>query len=381
MESLVSLWDQYSSLSSQSNIISFSLGIPNNHILNQSRKLVKTALKKIVKNFRANTEILSYAQPQGLNSLLKTLQDQYSSKGKSGFIVTQGAQQALSIIFQTFIKPQNIVLIENQNYIGLQKTINNQQGRIKCFSQPLNQISIPTLKSNIKKIKPKIIYLNPDFSNPTGNTLTLEKRQILVELADKYSFIILEDQTYRSLVYKPKSQLPSIKQLYPPTIAVNTVSKIIAPGLRIGWINTPPKHLDLLISQKKATDLFTTPITQLMLNYILEHQSLYQHHLKKIRRHYQSKMSILLKSLKKYFPTTYTWNLPQGGFFVWVKGPKSLDSKKLFHQAIKNNVAFMPGFIFSYQNSSQNTFRLSISHISKNKIKIGVKKLAQTISS
>lgn len=379
MKSLVSLWEQYSSLSTQSDIISFSLGIPNNHILNQSRKLVKTTLKKVTKSLQLDAQMLNYPQVQGLPSLIETLTSLSTYKSNQ-FLVTNGAQQALSLVFQTFIKPNDIILIDNHNYIGLQKPITNQQGKIKCFSKPLDTISISTLQSDIKQIKPKIIYLNPDFSNPTGYTLSLKKRKVIIKLAKKYSFTILEDQTYHSLVYQPKTQIPSFKQLYPPTISINTVSKTIAPGLRIGWINTPPKHLNLLISQKKDTDLFTSPITQLMLNYILKNQSVYQRHLKKIRRHYQAKMSILLNSLEKYFPDNYTWNSPKGGFFVWVTGPKSLNSKTLFNKAIKNGVSFMPSFIFSYGKSIQNNFRLSVSHVPKNQIKKGIKKLSQTLS-
>lgn len=379
----IELWKKYIEKSLGSEFISFTSGRPSSKInLFYFKKLNKVIKQLLKKN---KEKLFDYSPPEGLFSLRQAIGQELKREriavSPQEVIIINGAQQGINLVAQLLLKKQNKVLVEKQTYLGIEKPFTDQQAKIFSFPQHLNELKEEKIGRIITKVSPRLIYLIPDFANPTGKSLTLEKRKLLVKLAKKYHFLIIEDQTYRNLVFEKEESLPSIRSLYPATIALGTVSKIIVPGLRIGWLIIKDKKLwQKLALQKEANDLCPPRINQEIIARLLTDQNCFKNYLDKIRAYYQEKMNILLLSLEKYMPKEFSWNKPQGGFFVWVKGPKKFDSRKFFYQALKNKVNFMPGFIFYYQKPEYNTFRLSISGILKDKIEEGIKRLAKTYS-
>lgn len=381
---LVKLWTKYESIADCSNTISFTSGRPGPEVYSFSFKRLRKILISLALQKARINKMADYAPSAGIDQLREVIAEKFRDEEAKrvrakNIIITCGAQQAISLATRTLIKPGETVLLENQNYVGFQKPISNQKAKIKVLSRSIREITTEVLEQEIETSQPKIFYLSSDFANPTGYTLPRTTRKTIVNLARKYKFLILEDQTYRDLVYRPEDQLPSFKGLVDKTISVGTISKTIIPGLRIGWLAVNDKYSSELLEQKRADDLFTSPLSQMIAAEFIKNKQKYKQHLKKIRRYYQEKMSILLQSLEKYFPPKFSWNRPKGGVFVWIEGPKTFNSQKLFSKAVKNGVSFMPGLVFYYQKPKFNTFRLSISTTPKEKIEEGIMKLAKTL--
>jgi len=380
-QNLIQLWDNYTSLTSDKNLISFISGRPGQEAFNFAAK----RLIKIIANtakFEIK-EIIDYSPVDGLERLKKVLIRKYQTENifldPKDIFITSGSQQAIDIFLKAFLKPGNKILLARENYIGLQQSIFNCQAEIMTLSKPIGQMTYEQFEQIFKKEKISLFYLASDFANPTGETLSLAKRKEIIKLSCKYHFQILEDQVYRDLVFNLSDQIPSLRSLNQEVNFVGSISKTIIPGLRIGWLTTNKKNRQEIYNQKRAVDLQTPYLNQSIIAQFIENSYFFQKHLQTIRSYYQEKMKILLNSLKEYFPEGFFWNEPQGGFFVWAEGPKKLDSRILFKKALKNGIGIMPGFVFSYGKPQYNNFRLSISAVNKNQIEEGVKKIVKTI--
>jgi 2-aminoadipate transaminase len=376
-DNLVNLWEEYESKASNSGGISFAAGRSSEI----TSKLFSKKFSKVLSNIAHNNSLLNlatdYSPPQGLAPLRNIIAKNCHLPPEQ-IIVTNGAQQALNLILNTYLPADGKILMENVNYVGLQKIILNQKAKPLFFSRPLAMMEKEEIEREIKDNQPKIIYLQPDFANPTGYTMSLKIRKLIAKLAKKYKCLIIEDQTYRELVYKKDQQLPAIQDLYPSTVVIASISKSITPGLRIAWIVCPKKYFQYIYEQKKTQDIFTSSLSQLIATELLD-SNFYFNHLKETRKIYEGRMTLLLDCLRKYMPKGYSWNTPNGGFFVWIEGPKDLDSSKLFRKAVRNGVAIMPGFVFYYHNQRLNSFRLSISSVSKDLIEDGIIRLSKTL--
>jgi len=378
---LVYLWESYNLQASKNGLISLVSGRPGQEVYQFSIKQLKKSFLQTVK-FEID-KIVDYSPVDGSLELKNALIQKYESEGikikAKNILITSGSQQALDLFFHAVLEPKDKVLIAKENYIGLQKSLINCQAQIITLNKTISNTSLDEFEQILKKTKINVFYLAPDFANPTGETLTLKKRREIILLAKKYHFVILEDQVYRDLVYEEKNQLPSLRKLNYQVNMAGSVSKILVPGLRIGWLIVDNQNIKEVYAQKRAHDLHTPFLNQRVISRLIENQKYLEKHLVYIRNYYQKKMEILLSSLKKYMPQGFSWNKPQGGFFVWVEGPKKIDSRILFKKALKNGVAIMPGFIFYLQKPKYNNFRLSVSNISKNQIAEGIKKLAEAI--
>ena len=378
---LVYLWESYNLQASKNGLISLVSGRPGQEVYQFSIKQLKKSFLQTVK-FEID-KIVDYSPVDGSLELKNALIQKYESEGikikAKNILITSGSQQALDLFFHAVLEPKDKVLIAKENYIGLQKSLINCQAQIITLNKTISNTSLDEFEQILKKTKINVFYLAPDFANPTGETLTLKKRREIILLAKKYHFFILEDQVYRDLVYEEKNQLPSLRKLNYQVNMSGSVSKILVPGLRIGWLIVDNQNIKEVYAQKRAHDLHTPFLNQRVISRLIENQKYLEKHLVYIRNYYQKKMEILLSSLKKYMPQGFSWNKPQGGFFVWVEGPKKIDSRILFKKALKNGVAIMPGFIFYLQKPKYNNFRLSVSNISKNQIAEGIKKLAEAI--
>jgi 2-aminoadipate transaminase len=374
---LLDLWEKFiQASSSKPGIISFASGRPRSDLYIFHYSKLKKILEKISR--QKGEQIFGYSPPPGIPKLRQIIA-KWHQVDENEIIITAGAQQAIDLVAKTILKPGRVVLLEEKNYVGFEIPIENQGAKIAAVPC-LNEISEQNLEKMIKAQRPTLCYVSPDFANPTGETLSLATRRKIIKLCKKYKVSILEDQTYRELVYEEKNQLPSLKDLDRNVLAIGTVSKTIVPGLRIGWLMANEKLYPKLLWQKRAADLCTPIINQMAIAEFLRDNYFLNRYLSQLRKCYQEKMLVLIKSLEKHMPKSFSWNKPRGGIFVWVKGPKTLNSEKLFMPAISNGVAFVPGFVFDYHPSSRpNTFRLSTAPVIKNEIEEGIKRLSATI--
>jgi len=227
----------------------------------------------------------------------------------------------------------------------------------------------------------KFIYIVPDFQNPAGVTLSLERRKKIIEFSEKYDVIIIEDTPYRQIRFEGEA-LPSLMSLDNTgnIISLHTFSKIFVPGLRLGWVVGHPDIIRKLAIIKQSVDLCTPTFTQLIA-YEYCRRGLLEKHIKKVTDIYHKKRDVMLKALEKYMPQVkgLKWTRPQGGLFLWLMLPEHINTDKLFYEALKYNVAFVIGSAFYCDGKGQNTMRLNFSFPTEEEIDEGIKRLASAI--
>jgi 2-aminoadipate transaminase len=227
--------------------------------------------------------------------------------------------------------------------------------------------------------KPKFIYVVPDFQNPSGVTMTLERRKYLLELARKYEVPVIEDSPYRDLRFVGDS-VPMIfsldKENY--VVALGTFSKLLCPGLRLAWITAPVEWIEPMVVAKQSMDLSSPIFTQLMVAEYLK-RGLLPKQVEKIRRLYARKRDVMINALRRYMPKGVEWTEPEGGLFLWVKLPKRMDTTELFPKAVENKVAYVMGSAFHCDGKGRNTMRLNFSYPSEEQIEEGIKRLAKMV--
>jgi 2-aminoadipate transaminase len=227
--------------------------------------------------------------------------------------------------------------------------------------------------------KPKFIYVVPDFQNPSGVTMSLERRKQLLALAYKYEVPILEDSPYRDLRYSGEA-VPAIYSLdtQNQVMVLGTFSKLLCPGLRLAWIMAPAEWMDRMVVAKQGMDLCSPTYTQLIAAEYMK-LGLLSPQIEKIRKTYGRKLQVMLDALKRYMPKGVKWTKPKGGLFLWVKLPKNMSANELFPKAIENKVAYVVGTAFHCNGKGQNTMRINFSFSTEQQIDEGIQRLARMI--
>jgi 2-aminoadipate transaminase len=240
------------------------------------------------------------------------------------------------------------------------------------------------------RIGPKFIYVLPNFQNPSGVTLSLERRKQLIELADRYGVPIVEDDPYGQLRYDGK-HLPTVITLDSDyrencemgysgnVIYTSTFSKILAPGIRLAWVIAPPEVIRLLVQAKQGADLHTSTLNQ-MIVFEVSKGGFLDEHIKLIRSVYKERRDLMLASLDGYFPPGVEWTHPQGGLFTWVTLPETTNASEALKHAIEKKVAFVPGSPFYPCGGGHNTLRLNFSNASPDNIRKGISTLGSVLS-
>ena len=237
---------------------------------------------------------------------------------------------------------------------------------------------------------PKFIYVLPNFQNPTGVTISLERRMKIIELADRYGVPIIEDDPYGQLRFEGEP-IPSVAYLDNEmrsdndgityrgnVIYLSTFSKILAPGLRLGWITAPPEVIRKLVQAKQGADLHTPTFNQVVA-YEVGKGGFIDQHVKLIRSVYFERRNVMLDALEEFMPEGVHWTRPQGGLFLWATMPEDMDNAELLKDAIKEKVAFVPGEAFHPNGGGKNTMRLNFSMPTPEKITIGMERLGRVV--
>jgi 2-aminoadipate transaminase len=305
-------------------------------------------------------------------------------------LVTTGSQQALDLVSRLFINPGDRVVTEEPTYLGALQAFSACQATYLPIRLDHDGLKVDLLEEALRA-GPKLLYVLPNFQNPTGVTLSLERRRRLIELAAHYGVPIVEDDPYGQLRYQGTHLPPLVvldaeyhgcahgeSSLRGGVLYLGTLSKTLAPGLRIGWVVAPQEVIQRLVTLKQGTDLHTSSLTQVVA-YETAKGGFLDRHVRDIRNVYRARRDAMLGALEAHFPTGVQWTRPQGGLFLWVTLPAGLDSATLLQEALAAKVAFVPGAAFFPQGGGETTLRLNFSFCPPSAIVEGVRRLGQAV--
>ncbi len=329
---------------------------------------------------------LQYDTTEGYEPLRKYVAEvQMKNRGvvttADDILITSGSQQGLDLVGKLFLDKDDIIICESPTYIGAINAFNPNMPKYVQIAMDDDGMKMDELEKALEENpKAKFIYTIPDFQNPTGLTLSLERRIKMLELAEKYNTPILEDSPYINLRFEGES-LPSIKSFDKKGLVIHlgSFSKIFAPGLRIGWVNADAKILSKVNTLKQGADLQSSSISQREL-YKLTQIYDFDAHIKKINALYSKRRNIMFEEMEKVFPSTVTYTKPKGGFFVWVTLPENIDTLDLLNAAMEEMVSFVPGFTMYADNPEKNKMRLNFASMDEDKMIEGIKRIGRLIS-
>ena len=312
------------------------------------------------------TRALQYGATQGVPELRAAIASRYGVP-VSQVQITTSSQQGIDVCSRVFLNPGDIVLAQSPVYLGALQSFRAYRSRVEAVGEHNATSSI------------KFIYVIPDFNNPTGKTLTLEERKEIVALARELDILIVEDSPYRELRYSGEA-LPTIRELAPErTLHLGSFSKIFAPGFRLGWIIGPEPLLEQIYVCKQCLDLCPPVLDQYMASEFLTSGALDANLVKTIAE-YRRRRDLMLGLLEKYMPAGTSWTHPDGGLFLWLTLPESIDTVALYDEALSAGVAYVAGSFFYPDGSHRNIMRLNFSFIEESKMEPGIKILAAVLA-
>ncbi|HVP57814.1 MAG TPA: PLP-dependent aminotransferase family protein [bacterium] len=359
-------------------IISFAGGLPAPEIF--PVKEVEAACIDVLRT--AGQEALQYTITEGFLPLRQEIAKEMHQYGVEAeppnIFPTNGSQQALDLIGRIFIDPGDVIVTDSPTYLGALQAFASYEPKIECLPLDNDGMQVDHLEEILKRNKVRFLYVLPNFHNPAGVTLSLERRIALVKIAAKYGVPIIEDDPYSQLRFEGE-ELPAIMTLHKEnTIYMSTFSKILAPGLRLGWVVGPQALISKLVQAKQATDLHTSTFVQMVVHNVIQRGFL-GGHIKLIRKVYGERRHIMTDAMEQCFPEGVTWTSPQGGLFLWVTAPEGIDTRELLKTAVEHKVAFVPGTYFFPHGGGLNTMRLNFSNAQPDMIREGIKRLGATL--
>ncbi len=374
-------------LTRQPDTISFGGGLPDPAIF--PYQAVEEASLKVIRE--RGRLALQYSPTEGEPFLKKQLIDYMERQGENvtatNMVVVASSQQGLDLLAKIFIDPGDPIIVEKPTYIGAIQAFRAFRADFHGVELDFDGIVPEELEKTVIRLleagrKPKFVYLIPDFQNPSGITLSYERRVRVLEIASQYDLIIIEDTPYRELRFQGES-LPSLFSMDKEerVIMMKTFSKIFSPGFRIGWIMGPGSVIDKLVMAKQGTDLCTSAYISFLAAFLLEARQV-DRQVVLSRGLYKVKRSVMLAALERFMPSdeSISWSKPEGGMFLWLKLPDYIDTLELLKEAVEKNVAFVIGKGFFTDGSGGNTIRLNYSFPTEKQIVEGIERIAQLVS-
>lgn len=294
-------------------------------------------------------------------------------------IILSGSQQGLDLVAKVFLEPGDVVVVEEPSYMGALQVFGAAGARI--FSVPLDGegMRVDILEQVLSRYQPKLIYTLPTFQNPSGVTMSASRRGQLLKLAYHFHVPLLEDDPYGELYYEG-GRVPALKSLdtHDYVIYLSTFSKMLFPGLRLGWVVAPLAIINQLIMAKQLDDLHSNTMSQWAVNEFCR-RGLLEGHLRKVRSEYAARRDVMLNSLKELAPPGFRWNRPAGGYHIWCALPEGVNAGALLAQATSKKVAFVPGDAFYANGGGADRLRLSFSRYSGEVIREGIRRICETL--
>lgn len=375
-------------LTEQPDVISFGGGLPGPDVFPIER--VREACDRVLREHGA--QALQYSTTEGYRPLREMIARHTARYGiliePENVQITTGSQQALDLIGKVFINRGDHLVVERPTYLGALQAWRAYQAEYLTVGMDDDGMRVEEVEEVIRG-GPKFIYALPNFQNPTGVTLSIERRQRLIALADHYGVPILEDDPYGQLRYEG-DHLPSLVSLDARlhatdgapyrgnVIYISTFSKTLAPGLRLGWIIAPSEVIQRLVMAKQGTDLHTATFPQ-MVAYEVARGGFLDQHIKHVRATYRARRDAMLDAMARHFPEGVTWTRPAGGLFLWVTLPERLDATEVLKAAVAERVAFVPGASFFPDGAGHNTARLNFSYATPDVIEEGIRRLGRVL--
>jgi len=359
------------------NIISFAGGLPNP--ISFPHKEIAEVAAVILANF--SDEALQYASTEGYRPLRNYIANRYQNAGldveSDNILMINGSQQGLDLIGKVFLNRDDVMLIERPTYLAAIQAFGLYEPKFVSIPLLDDGIDIDLLKNKLESLNPKLFYSIPNFQNPTGITYSQKKREKIGEIFNENDTVFVEDNPYGDIRFMGKD-LPPVKSFLENSVLLGSFSKIVSPGMRLGWIVADDEIMKHLITVKQASDLHSNLLTQMIVHHYLTGYNV-EKHLKIIRKMYKIQRDCMVTMIKKYFPSDVKYTKPEGGMFLWVILPERMSSMELFEAAIDENVAFVPGEAFYSEDPQKNTLRLNFSNSDEKKIEEGIKRLGKAI--
>lgn len=321
---------------------------------------------------------LQYNDPVGYDPLREWIAERMGKVGihasKKDVLVTSGSQQGIDFAGKVFLDEGDVVLCESPSYLGAI----NALGAYEC-----EFLEVPTdedgmVCGELEKIiagndRIKLVYVIPDFQNPTGKSWSVERRKAFMKVVEKYNLIVLEDNPYGELRYEGTVP-PSLKSMDTGdrVVYLGTFSKILSPGIRIGWVSAGEEIMDKFIKVKQRSDVHTNSVSQMEVAHFLTHNDI-DAHIEKLKELYGKRRDLMLMAIKEHFPKEVKITYPEGGLFLWAILPEGIDTKVMLKKAVQRNVGYVPGGAFFPNGGNRNTLRLNFSNMKEDKILEGIK--------
>jgi len=330
--------------------------------------------------------MLQYGAPEGEIELRQVvaeylLQPKGVNASADEIMIVNGGLETMNLMCQVFIDPGDVILVEAPTFVHCVEIFEMFQARCIAVRTDDEGICPEDVEAKIKEYNPKFVYVIPTFQNPSGRTLTLERRKKLAELGTKYDVIILEDDPYRDIRFEGE-ELPPIKSFDRSgnTVLANSFSKIFSAGARLGYVHALPEILHKMYNAKTATNSQTNTTLQLICAEFFR-RGYFAEHLEKTRALYLSRRDVMMESIDRFFPEGTKHTYPQGGLFTWVELPEGIDTTELLKKANANKLAFVAGEAFFTEGGGKgkNCMRMSFGNVPEEKIRIGVERLGRLI--
>ncbi len=371
-------------LTQKPEMISFAGGLPSpdSFPIDDIKKITSEVLEQ------DGPAALQYGTTDGDNKLRSLLAERHKKDGLSlalnNIVITTGSQQALDLAGKIFINPGDVVICGLPSYLGGLNAFTVYGARLKGIPLDDQGMRPDLLEKAIIKVKEeggliKFLYIIPDFQNPTGVTMPRSRRLEIIRMAERYDFLIVEDSPYRDIRFEGTPQpLMASLDTSGRVITLSTFSKILVPGFRLAWVIGHPVLIDKIITAKQSADLCSPAFVQKITARYME-KGLLDLNLKKTVALYRERRDHMLGCFREFMPEGVKWTEPEGGLFLFVTLPPSMDAAKLLERAIKKNVAFVCGSVFYCNNEGQNTMRLNFSFAGPEDTCKGVSRLADAI--
>lgn len=357
------------------NVISFAGGLPAPESFPVPQ--MKEAFDKVLANDAQAA--LQYSTTDGYAPLREWVANRMSTNGATitsdQVIIVSGSQQALDLIGKVFIDEDDTVLVETPTYLGALQAFSLFSPQFISVASDENGLDAAQIEATDAQ-NAKFIYALPNFQNPTGRMMSEERRVKLTEVARQHDLLVVEDDPYGALWYESAPPASLLSRMPERVIHMGSFSKVLAPGLRLGYIVAPVEIARKFEQAKQATDLHTSTIAQRVVYEVVKDGFLDQH-IPLIRTRYHGQAQTMLGALEAHMPQGVTWNKPAGGMFLWVTLPDGMNAEKVLEQALAQNVAYVPGTPFYANEVSANTLRLAFVTVPAAKIETGVATLGK----
>ena len=362
-----------------SNVISFAGGLPNPKLF-PIKELADACLKVLQED---GENVLQYSTTEGYLPLREYIAERYFLKrglqaSPDEILITNGSQQGLDLVGKVFLNKGDRVVIERPGYLGAIQAFGIYEPSFVPIPLLDDGIDTDLLEKALKAGETKLFHTVINFQNPSGVTYSRQKREKLADIIKGHNMVLVEDNPYGELRFIGED-LPSMKSyLGDRTIVLGSFSKVVTPGLRLGWICAATDVMDKIVVAKQSSDLHSNYLSQrAVYQYLIDHDL--DEHILNIREVYKRQRDLMVSMIEQHFPEEIEYTKPEGGMFLWATLPENLSSLNLFKLAMEENVAFVPGRAFYVDGGGDNTLRLNFSNSDEEKIEEGIKRLAKVI--